>query len=76
MYGVTKKHGVREQHSYKVKTCCMKSHPGCKKNYRRKNICSETNIQKVQNENIHICITYIYICPHETRSIISEKTTL
>ena len=48
-----------------MKTCRTSCNPGCK-NYGRKNVCSETNVQNVQNENIHKCVAYIYIYPRET----------
>ena len=53
-----------------AKSCRAKCGPGYKKNIEEKNICSGTNIQNAQNENIHRCVTYICIYPRETRSII------
>ena len=61
IYMVTKTRGTRKRRSNKMKTCRTKCDPGYKKIYRRKNICSETSIKNVQNENIHRCVTYIYI---------------
>ena len=50
-----------ERGSHEVKTRRTNCDPGCKKYYRRENICSETNIQNVQNGNIYRCVTFIYI---------------
>ena len=58
---VAKNRGAWEPSSHEVKTCRTNCDPGCKKYYRRKNICSETNTQNVQNENIYRCVTCIYI---------------
>ena len=70
---VAKNWGARERGSHEIKTCRTKCDPGCKKHYRRKNICSGTNIENAQNENICRCVTYICIYPQETSSIIWGK---
>ena len=56
---VAKYRGARKRGSHKVKTRRANCDPGCKKYYRRENICSETNIKNVQHENIYRCVTYI-----------------
>ena len=62
VYGrVAKYRGARERGSHEVTTRRTNCDPGCKKYYRRENICSETNIQNVQHENIYRCVTYILI---------------
>ena len=65
---------VQERCSQKVKTCRNKSDAFNKKSCSKKKTCSETNIQNVQNETIHMYVTYIYIYPPETRCIIWEKS--
>ena len=68
-----KNRGVRERGSHEVNTRRTNCDPGCKK-YKRENICSETNIQNVQNEIIYSCVTYIYIyILIETKGIIRKK---
>ena len=74
--GWQKNRGARERGSYEVKSCRTNCDPGCKKYYRGKNICSETNILHVQNENIYRWVTYIYIYTRETKGIIREKIVL
>ena len=61
LYRVAKKQGERERGSHEVKTRRTNCDPDCKKYYRIENICLESNIQNVQNENIYRCVTYIYI---------------
>ena len=58
---VAKNQGAWERGFHEVKTFRTNCDPVYKKNYRRKNICPETNTQNAQNENIYRCIKFIYI---------------